>query len=134
MDTKYNKIMIIDDNEIDRYISIAILRNNNFSKDILEFDGGLKAIEYLENNKDHLDQLPDIIFLDLYMPLVDGFQFMELYEKIEFGSEKKCKIYMVSSSIDDEDILRTKSNENFTAFLSKPITAEFLNSLKAING
>lgn len=126
---KYNKILIIDDNYIDNYITSAIIKKNNLANDLLEFDNGLKAIEYLEQNKDNDEELPDLILLDLYMPLMDGFEFLNLFEKIDFTSTKKCKICIVSSSIDDNDIIKAKLDKNIYTFISKPLTAELLSLL-----
>lgn len=126
---KYNKILIIDDNYIDNYITSAIIKKNNLANDLVEFDNGLKAIEYLEQNKDNAEELPDLILLDLYMPLMDGFEFLNLFEKIDFTSTKKCKICIVSSSIDDNDIIKAKLDKNIYTFISKPLTAELLSLL-----
>ena len=126
---KYNKILIIDDNYIDNYITSAIIKKNNLANDLVEFDNGLKAIEYLEQNKDNDEELPDLILLDLYMPLMDGFEFLNLFEKIDFTGTKKCKICIVSSSIDDNDIIKAKLDQNIYTFISKPLTAELLNLL-----
>ncbi|HCQ12925.1 two-component system response regulator [Flavobacterium sp.] len=126
---KYNKILIIDDNYIDNYITSAIIKKNNLANNLVEFDNGLKAIEYLEQNKDNDQELPDLILLDLYMPLMDGFEFLNLFEKIDSTSTKKCKICIVSSSIDDNDIIKAKLDKNIYTFVSKPLTAELLNSL-----
>ena len=126
---KYNKIMIIDDNEVDNYITSALIKKNNHTNTLLEFDSGLKAIEYLEKNKDNNQELPDLILLDIYMPLMDGFEFLNLFEKIDSEFTKKCKVCIVSSSIDDNDIIKARLDENIYTFLCKPLTAEILYSL-----
>lgn len=129
MEPKYNKIMIIDDNNIDNYITSSLIKKNNFTNNLLEFDSGLKAIEYLNKNKNNNQKLPDLILLDIYMPLMDGFEFLHFFEKIHPAITKNCKICIVSSSIDDNDIIKAKLDKNIYAFISKPLTVELLYSL-----
>lgn len=129
MSAKYKKIMIIDDNEIDNYIVKMLIKNNKIAEEILEFDNGLKAISYLDSNKDTKENLPEVILLDIYMPLMDGFQFMEKFNEIESDFTRKCKICIVSSSIDHNDIFKTKLDGNVFQFVTKPITPEILKSL-----
>lgn len=129
MEPKYNKIMIIDDNYVDNYIASALIKNNNLTKDLLEFDNGVKAIEYLEKNKDNHQELPDLILLDIYMPLMDGFEFLNLFEKIDSTLTKNCKICIVSSSIDDNDIFKAKLDKKIYNFISKPLTVDLLYAL-----
>lgn len=125
----YKKMMIIDDNEIDNYIVKVLINTNNIATEILEFDNGQEAIEYLESNKDIEENLPDIILLDIYMPKMDGIQFLEKLGNIDINFEEKCKICVVSSSIDDNHILKTKLYNQVFRYTTKPITAEFLMSL-----
>jgi CheY-like chemotaxis protein len=121
--------MIIDDSEIDNYIVKVLINNNNIAQEILEFNNGMEAIEYLETNSSIPENLPEVILLDIYMPMMDGFEFMKTLNEMELDFVKNCKICIVSSSIDNNDVLRTKLNKNVFNYVSKPITAEFLSSL-----
>lgn len=129
MEPRYEKIMIIDDNYIDNYITSALIKNNNLTNDLLEFDSGLKAIEYLQKNKENIQELPNLILLDIYMPLMDGFEFLDLLKKIDSEHITNCKICIVSSSIDDNDIIKARLYNSIYTFISKPLTAEILCSL-----
>ena len=126
---KYKKIMIIDDDAIDNYLVNVLIKTNQIAETVLEFDNGKKAIEYLEMNKNLDENLPEIILLDIYMPRMNGMEFMEKLDEKGINLDKKCKICVVSSSISDNDILRTKLNSNVFKYTTKPITPEFLLSL-----
>lgn len=129
MDYKFKKMMIIDDNEIDNYIVKVLIDNNNIAEEVIEFDNGMDAIDYFIKNKDVEENMPDLILLDIYMPKMDGIQFMEIFSNLKLKFEEKCKICVVSSSIDDNHILKTKLYNKVFKYTSKPITAEFLLNL-----
>ncbi|PQJ74895.1 response regulator [Polaribacter gangjinensis] len=129
MSFKYKTIMIVDDDAIDNYLVNVLIKTNNIAETILEFDNGEKAIEYLHNNKNNHDNLPEIILLDIYMPRMNGIEFIDKLDELDIKCGKKCKICVVSSSINDNDILRTKLNANVFKYTTKPITPEFLLSL-----
>ncbi|OIP46764.1 MAG: response regulator [Flavobacteriaceae bacterium CG_4_10_14_3_um_filter_31_253] len=129
MDYKFKKMMIIDDNEIDNYIVKVLIDTNNIAEEVIEFDNGKDAIDYFIKNKDIEENMPDLILLDIYMPKMDGIQFMEIFSNLELKFEEKCKICVVSSSIDDNHILKTKLYNKVFKYTSKPITAEFLQTL-----
>jgi CheY-like chemotaxis protein len=121
--------MILDDDEIDNYLVKVLIKNNKIAENILAFNSGLEAIEYLEQNKDMKANLPEVILLDIHMPQMNGIEFMEAFDTLKLKFTKKCKICIVSSSVNDNDILKTKLNKNFFTYVTKPITADFLLSL-----
>lgn len=129
--TKFEKVMIIDDNVIDLYITKRLIIKNNFGKNVIEYVAAADALKNLQDNQDNISMLPRIIFVDIYMPGMSGFEFLEAYDKLPAKLRKYCKIFIISSSIDENDIARAKMDKNLTAFQVKPITKEFLNSISA---
>ncbi|NCT11103.1 MAG: response regulator, partial [Flavobacteriia bacterium] len=111
------------------YIVKVLIDTNNIAEEVIEFDNGKDAIDYFIKNKDIEENMPDLILLDIYMPKMDGIQFMEIFSNLELKFEEKCKICVVSSSIDDNHILKTKLYNKVFKYTSKPITAEFLQTL-----
>jgi CheY-like chemotaxis protein len=85
-----------------------------------------KALEYLEGNRNEPEALPDVILLDLNMPVVDGWLFLERYEIFKKDLSKDIKIYIVSSSVDDKDISRSQSYASVKGFISKPLSPDIL--------
>jgi CheY-like chemotaxis protein len=128
---KFEKVMIIDDNNIDLYITKRLIIKNNFGKEVLEYNAASDALKYLQDNQDNIPMLPLIIFIDIYMPAMSGFEFLEAYDKLPATLKKYCKVYIISSTIDEYDIERSRLDKNLTAFQVKPITKQFLDSIPA---
>jgi len=125
----YKFVMLIDEDEIDNLINQKIIESNNFSDKIIIFRTGQEALEYLDKNKGTDEQLPDLIFLDINMPIMDGFQFLEEFENLKGGVHQKCKIIMLSSSISPRDIDRAASNRFVKKYLNKPLNSRYLQAI-----
>jgi len=129
---KYPTIMLIDDNEIDNLINQKMIEAAAIADKIYTHTGAKSGLEFLKNMEkldiaDHI--LPDLIFLDIDMPLMDGFQFMDEFEKLGAFVKKKCKVIMLTSSINPQDYNRAKKYPNIKLFLNKPLSFETINSV-----
>ncbi|HSN48982.1 MAG TPA: response regulator [Flavobacterium sp.] len=128
---KFETVMIIDDNIIDLYVCSRMITKNNFGKKVLEYSVAADAMKFLQDNQDNFSELPQIIFLDIYMPQMSGFEFMEEYEKLSPALKDRCKAYIISSTIDNEDIIKSHTDPNVVSFQVKPITKDFLDRIIA---
>lgn len=122
-------ICIIDDDDIYQFMIKRIIKSNVMAKKVLTFSDGEEAIDFLVTNKCINDLLPDVIFLDINMPIMDGWQFLEQYVKIRPSFGKKITVYMVSSSVDPRDLERAHRISDVSDYLVKPITGEKLKEI-----
>lgn len=116
---KINNAWIIDDDKILTYVLQRIMGSVDSIENIEIFQNGKEAINELLIVKKNPESLPDIILLDLNMPIMDGWQFLDEFEKIKL--DKKITLYIVSSSIDVQDHNKAKSYKTVSDFLIKPI-------------
>jgi CheY-like chemotaxis protein len=132
-DIKYPTIMLIDDNEIDNLINQKMLEAAAISEKIYTYTSAKSGLEFLKNMEklELADKiLPDLIFLDIDMPLMDGFQFLDEFEKFGPALKKKCKVIMLTSSINPQDYNLSKKYAAVKLFLNKPLSQETIASLK----
>ncbi|NJB37206.1 two-component system response regulator [Croceivirga sp. JEA036] len=112
---------IIDDDDIYQFTMKAILKKRNAFEHIYIFDNGDEAMSYFLDHCDATDKLPDVIFLDIDMPVLDGFQFMEQYNLLKPRVKKDIIIYMTSSSLDPKDYEKATKLQDIVEYIVKPI-------------
>jgi CheY-like chemotaxis protein len=118
------KIAIVDDDTIFQFTTKVKIQKLGLASNIQIFNDGEEIMDYLI--KVESIECPDIILLDINMPMMDGWDFLEEYEKHLGGSESKIKIYMLSSSINPVDVDKAKSNKLVDDYIIKPIKDEDL--------
>lgn len=128
---KQLSILVVDDDDIYQFTIKRTIEILKLADKIHSFSDGEGALSFLTENMENHEALPDIILLDINMPIMDGFQFIEEYSKIRPKSGKKIKIYMVSSSVDPVDIDKAKRIEDIHDYIVKPIQPEHLSSIMA---
>lgn len=117
-------IALVDDDDTFVYISKRLLHQIDNINKIEVFNNGLDALKYIELNIHEPKLLPEIIFLDLSMPIMDGWQFLEEFIKLNSNHLKKITIYICSSSIAPYEIERAKSLSAVTDYVIKPLNKE----------
>ncbi len=130
--SKYQQALLIDENEIDNFINERMITSCNFAERVIVKNSGPAALEYLKQVLANKETLPEIIFLDLNMPVMDGFGFLEEFDIIfkEYGNIKEdCKIIVLSSSISPVDIDRASTNPYVYKYINKPLSEKYLDAI-----
>jgi len=123
----YKTCLLIDDNYIDNFVTRRILESSNFAEKIIVQQSATAAIDAIRDGSIR----PDVIFLDLRMPLMNGFEFLQEYDKLREQDKTATKIFMLSSSLDPVDVKRSGQNKYITQFIHKPLTQKILEELSA---
>jgi len=125
--------MLIDDNELDNFINQKIIESTFFADNIYVNTSGISALEFLKNiltTKNLTENLiPNVIFIDINMPLMDGFQFIEEYLKLAKTIKNKPKLVILTSSLNAEDKNKASMLGGEIMFINKPLNDESLSSI-----
>ncbi|MBX9852265.1 MAG: response regulator [Cytophagaceae bacterium] len=131
---KFHAVMLVDDNEIDNLINQKMIEASNIAENIFVHSGAKSAIEFLKNIEKLAKgpvslYLPEIIFLDIDMPLMDGFQFLDEFDRLSESIKGHCKVVMLTSSLNPQDMNKAKKNQFVLKYINKPLTQENLKKL-----
>ena len=118
------KILLIDDDEINNFTVDAILKRVDFIDSYVIKDNGWDALDYLKHVSP--EEFPEMIFVDINMPEMDGFEFLERYEVMFWAKHKNTKISMLSSSISERDREKALNFMSVSEYMPKPLTASKL--------
>lgn len=127
--TKVPLVCIIDDDNIYRYTTQKFIQLLKLADDVMTCGNGEEALDFFSAHVDNNSKLPDVVLLDVNMPVMDGWEFIEEYAKIYPDITKKIKVYMVSSSIDERDKARALKKREITDYIIKPISEQQLIAL-----
>ncbi len=117
---------IIDDDETYVYAIKRLISMRNLSEKVVVFNDGKQALDYFTDTSNENIEMPDVILLDVRMPVMGGWAFLEAFSKLDFTGKNKFSIYMVSSSIDPRDLDKASQFPIVEKYLFKPINSEDL--------
>jgi CheY-like chemotaxis protein len=129
MDYKYKYVMVIDDNQIDLYIAEKVMETTRFAEKVICVSSAREALEYLKPLHEKPDELPGLIFLDINMPEMTGFDFLNEYQHLPENIRKRCIIMMLTTSLDQNDRKQAEENQFVKRFLNKPLDRDKITQL-----
>ncbi len=122
MSKKINNILLVDDDTVNNFIVINTLNKLDITEHVDSVLNGLDGIEYLKSKiESNLELIPSVIFLDINMPIMDGWEFLHEFKSFPEDIKNRCNIYMVSSSVYEDDIAKSKQYKSVKDFISKPL-------------
>jgi CheY-like chemotaxis protein len=124
--------MIIDDSKIDLFLQEKLIKLSGISDDVLSYSNAVSALNYINENLQTHEKLPEVILLDIQMPEMDGFGFLHKFQYLPENILNSIIVIMISSTVDLNDIERAETNPLVFKLLRKPIeTDHFKEAIKA---
>ena len=128
---KFKRVLLVEDDPITVMVCDRIIKMNGFSDEVKSCENGRYALEYLKEKSAAGKEWPDIIFLDINMPVMNGWDFLEELEQIKNTLPPLPRIFILSSTVDPEDFSRAKSFSTVEDFISKPLEKDYLDTISA---
>jgi CheY-like chemotaxis protein len=129
MKKKLKSIMLVDDNRTDNYFHKREIRKTNLAITVIEKNSALEALEYLRINKQNKAPNPDLLFLDINMPCMNGWEFLKEYSRLDEDLQREVMIIMLTTSGNPDNIARAKALNIVADFITKPLTKEILEEI-----
>jgi len=129
MRPKLKTILLVDDDEATNFIHQMVIKQMGCTENIVVRENGVEALEYLTASIDGNYPQPDLILLDINMPRMDGWEFLEEYKKLDDDQLAKTVIVMLTTSLNPDDKDKANIIPVITGFMSKPLTTEMLEEI-----
>lgn len=128
--TKYDNAILIDDNRLELMLNRSLLQRNHFAQNLLAFLNPKNALLFLHQAcKNHVYddvEKPIVLFLDLYMPEMTGFEFLDEFEALDGDFKKKFKIYLLSNCTNPVELQKVRGCRSIYGFIPKPLSGRIL--------
>lgn len=126
MKQKLNCILLIDDDENDNFYHQRIIEKTNVTEKVITYESAKEALDFLKTKQEGTFPQPDLIFLDINMPGMNGWEFLEIYAKLDIEQQGNIVVVMLTTSFFARDKERASQIEIIKDFLNKPLTSEIL--------
>lgn len=126
-------VLVIDDSDLDISITTHVIKQSQFTKNIIIRKSTLSALDYLKNIAYGDHPIPEYIFLDLNMPLLDAYDFLDVFKELGEEITSQCKVVVLSAQPSQLDINKLNENKYVSQFVAKPLSPESLSKLISLN-
>jgi len=124
MNRKQNRILLIDDDEPTNFMSKIIIQKADENSIPSVMQNPKSALNILKNESINIEEIPDLIFLDINMPSMNGWDFLDEYKDLEIHKRKNILLYMLTTSMNDDDDVKSKEYSCVNGFMVKPLTVK----------
>jgi len=129
MNKQLRCIMLVDDNHNDNFFHEREIKKNNSTATVIVRNTGLEALEYLKSIKDDKNMQPDLIFLDINMPGMNGWEFLQEYNHLDKELQSHVIIIMLTTSDNPDDETKSKAWNFISEYITKPLTKEIMEDI-----
>jgi CheY-like chemotaxis protein len=129
----FENVLIVDDTEIDILFTVSIIQRSSIVKNIIIKQSVLAGLDYLQNCNYNREPVPELIFLDMNMPHLDGFDFLNAFQQLDTHIKQASKVVMLSASTDMLEIEKALNNPSISHFIRKPLSMDALIRLTQLN-
>jgi CheY-like chemotaxis protein len=125
---KFKNVLLVEDDPITVMVCDRIIRNSDFADDVMTCENGADAIAYIKQLLSS-GTLPELIFLDINMPVMNGWDFLTEFEAFDHGSKVLPRVFVLSSTVDPDDFKKAEKFHRVENVISKPLTKEVLDNI-----
>ena len=129
MKQKLNCILLIDDDEPTNFLHKMVIDEANCTEKTAVMENGQDALDYLRSKQDGKYPQPDLIFLDINMPAMDGWEFLEYYKHLNLSQQGEVVVVMLTTSLNPDDLAKAKGIKEISCLRNKPLTIDMLQEL-----
>ncbi|MBO6606677.1 response regulator [Psychroserpens sp.] len=129
MKQKLKCILLIDDDEATNFLHKILIDKEGYTEKCVAVQSGKEALDYLKSKEDGEQPQPELIFLDINMPVMNGWEFLEAYNKLDSEQQGHIVVVMLTTSLNPDDKDKAATIDSIAAFRNKPLTIEMVNEL-----